>query len=105
MPRSIRTAALLAALLVCAFSLFSLAAHAADSKDKCRSSKGGFTAAALGEEFPELAKWFGVEAALGEEFPELVVFWPIPTTAALGEEFPELVRLPKTESLGEEFPE
>jgi hypothetical protein len=102
MSRSFRIAALLAALFVCAFSLPS---YAAEAKDNCRSSKGGFTVAALGEEFPELAKWFGVEAALGEEFPEFVVFWPILTTAALGEEFPELVRLPKTEGLGEEFPE
>jgi hypothetical protein len=103
MPRSFRIAALLAAFfVVCAFSFPS---HAAEAKGNCRSGKGGSTIAALGEEFPEIAKWFGIDAALGEEFPELVVFLPILTTAALGEEFPELVRLPKTESLGEEFPE
>jgi hypothetical protein len=102
MSRSLRIAALVAVLLVCAFSLFS---HAAEAKDNCRSCKGGSTTAALGEEFPELAKWLGVEVALGEEFPEFVLFWPILTTAALGEEFPELVRPPMTESLGEEFPE
>ena len=102
MSRSFRTVALLTALLICAFSLFS---HAAEAKDNCRSSRGGSTTNALGEEFPELAKWFGVEVALGEEFPEFVLFWPILTTAALGEEFPELVSPPKTEKLGEEFPE
>ena len=101
MSRSFRIAALLAALLVCAFTLFS---HTAEAKQDCRSSKGGSTSAALGEEFPEFVRWLCLAAALGEEFPEFI-FVPIQPSDSLGEEFPEAPCHPQTEDLGEEFPE
>ncbi len=81
----------------------------AEAKDTCRVIRGGSSANALGEEFPEATAPAAVEKdilgdALGEEFPELIYF--LPFVGALGEEFPELflhriVRL----ALGEEFPE
>jgi|WetSurSiteA1Bulk_404760.scaffolds.fasta_scaffold114928_2 hypothetical protein len=82
----------------------------AEAKDDCRVIRGGSSADALGEEFPEVtavAEDNDVslgDAALGEEFPELFIF--LPFVGALGEEFPELILFGITRAaLGEEFPE
>ncbi len=91
---------------------------AADAASTCRSSKGGSTTDALGEEFPELVcrliaialgpqylglvAWVPIADALGEEFPER----PAHTDRdSLGEEFPERGAKPDHDALGEEFPE
>jgi len=81
----------------------------AEAKDNCRVIRGGSSASALGEEFPEVTAPadFDKEVlgdALGEEFPELIHF--LPFIGALGEEFPELIlyRIVRL-ALGEEFPE
>jgi hypothetical protein len=99
--KAIHLTALVAVLLACTFAAFPCTAEARES---CRSSKGGSTSAALGEEFPEFVRWLCLAAALGEEFPEFI-FVPIQPSDALGEEFPEAPCPPKTEDLGEEFPE
>ena len=93
----------LAALLISL--LLGLLPVAAEAKDDCRVIKGGSSADALGEEFPEVtAVEEDNDAALGEEFPELIIL--LPFFGALGEEFPELILIGITcPALGEEFPE
>jgi hypothetical protein len=77
----------------------------AEAKDDCRVIKGGSSADALGEEFPEVTAVADVDDdALGEEFPEYILF--LPFFGALGEEFPELILFGLARlALGEEFPE
>ena len=93
---------------------------AADASIFCRTSKGGSSTDALGEEYPELSCWpvlFGIEfrfleplvlffgdSGLGEEFPEKRAASG-PCDSGLGEEFPEKAAPSAPDILGEEFPE
>jgi len=76
---------------------------AADASIFCRTSKGGSSTDALGEEYPEFSACpilFGLE---------LSFLWPVFVwfDDGLGEEFPEKSGTDKgqTDGLGEEFPE
>ncbi|MCK4415159.1 MAG: hypothetical protein KAY32_16630 [Candidatus Eisenbacteria sp.] len=74
----------------------------AEATDGCRSSKGGSSTDALGEEFPEVVLG-PVLAAVGLKISVLVL-WIFDD--GLGEEFPEKSTSKDTgDALGEEFPE
>ncbi|MBM3318917.1 MAG: hypothetical protein FJY75_13800 [Candidatus Eisenbacteria bacterium] len=88
-------------LCICALLFTSTAAAA---PQLCRSSGGGSTASALGEEFPEFALPMLIATVVGQGVTGLVV-WLLATASALGEEFPERVCAPRLPQLGEEFPE
>ncbi|MFH1145305.1 MAG: hypothetical protein V1774_12280 [Candidatus Eisenbacteria bacterium] len=74
----------------------------AEAAPNCRTSKGGSSTDALGEEYPEFSCWpilFGLD--LG--FLSPLIFF---VDDGLGEEFPEKRADSKTpDALGEEFPE
>jgi hypothetical protein len=72
-----------------------------EASDGCRSTKGGSSTDALGEEFPEVCLG-PVLAAVGLKISALFVW----IDDGLGEEFPETSGSKESvDGLGEEFPE
>ena len=75
---------------------------AAEASAACRTSKGGSSTDALGEEYPEL---WNCPLLFGCDF-DFLNLWLFVWDDGLGEEFPEKQAVSQTpDALGEEFPE
>ena len=93
----------ISALFLLVLLLAGMVSSTAEATSSCRISKGGFSADALGEEFPEFTS---VPLLLGWEYRilDLLTVW---CDDGLGEEFPEkaVASTGTKDALGEEFPE